>query len=162
MLHVIDNALTEDERVAVRDYFLGFKDSTKLDWADGAFDKIVAYGSPLSKLLSIAGQFVNLNPMVGCEYWSHLNTKSGWHKDTDETKLYRDSVESFPICSVVYYPHVQNLVGGRLIFETASIQPQTNRLVIFASGLRHCVEDFSGERISVAVNPWHYKLEGYE
>jgi hypothetical protein len=162
MLHVLDNALTEDERVAVRDYFLGFKDSTKPDWADGAFDKIVVYGSPLSKLLSIAGRFVNLTPMVGCEYWSHLSKKSGWHKDTDETKLYRDGLESFPLCSCVYYPHTKDLVGGSLLFDSFTVRPLTNRLVIFSPDLLHCVEDFSGERISVAVNPWHYKLEGYE
>jgi len=162
MLHVLDDALTEAERVAVRDYFAGFKDSTKPNWADGSFDKIIAYGSPLSKLLLIAGRYVDLTSMVGCEYWSHLNKKSGWHKDTDETKLYRDGVESFPLCSCVYYPEVDLYRGGDLVFETFRITPITNRFVVFTPSMLHTVDDFLGSRLSVAVNSWGYKLESYK
>jgi hypothetical protein len=97
--------------------------------------------------------------MVGCEYWSNLNSKTGWHKDTDETKRFRDNIESYPICSVVYYPHVNNLMGGALLFDSFSVSPLTNRLVVFAPGLLHCVQDFSGDRVSIAINPWNYKLE---
>jgi hypothetical protein len=161
MLHVIDCALEEADRATIFDYFMGFGRSTEFAWADGCLDLLLGYGSPLSNILRVVNKHVDLGGMVGCEYWSHLNTKSGWHKDTDEVKLYRDSVESFPMCSIVYYPHIQNVKGGKLIFETLSIQPVTNRLVIFAPDLRHCVEDFSGERVSVAINPWDYKLEGY-
>lgn len=161
VVHVIDHALEEVERRVVLDYFAGFGRSTDFAWADGDLDLLLGYGSPLSNLLRKVSKHVDLSRMVGCEYWSHLNTKSGWHKDTDEKKLYRDRVEVFPICSIVYYPHVQNIKGGKLMFETASIHPITNRLVVFSPGLPHCVEDFTGERVSVAVNPWDYKLEGY-
>lgn len=159
MIHVIDQALDEAARVAVLDYFMGFGRSTEFAWADGSLSLLLDYGSPLSNILRRVSKHIDLSGMVGCEYWSHLNTKPGWHKDTDETKLYRDNIEAFPICSIVYYPHVQNVKGGRLMFETLSIQPVTNRLVAFAPGLLHCVENFTGERLSVAVNPWSYKLE---
>lgn len=161
MIAVFDNVLDESNRIAVLDYFLGFGRSTGFAWADGDLNSLLMYGSPLSNILRVVSKHVDLNSMVGCEYWAHLNTKSGWHKDTDETKLYRDHVEAFPLCSIVYYPHIQNLSGGKLMFETASIHPQVNRLVVFAPGLPHCVENFSGERISIAVNPWVYKPEGY-
>jgi hypothetical protein len=159
MLHVLDGALTEAERIAVRDYFAGFGRSAKLAWADGTFKDIVAYGSPLSKILLLTNNFVGLSTMVGCEYWSNLNEKSGWHKDTDETILYRDGVEKFPICSCVYYPEINVSLGGDLLFETMRIKPLTNRLVIFSPNMLHTVEDFMGNRLSVAVNPWGYKLE---
>lgn len=161
MLHVIDNVLDEANRFAIRDYFLGFQESTTPEWADGAYKQIVSYGSPLSKLLQVAGQYVDLSAMVGCEYWSHLNKKSGWHKDTDETLLYRDKIESFPVCSCVYYPEINISVGGDLVFETMRIKAVTNRFVIFTPSMLHTVEDFLGERLSVAVNPWSYKPEGY-
>ena len=70
MLHVLDDALTEAERIAVRDYFVGFGGSAKLAWADGTFKDIGAYESPLSKILLLTNNFVGLSTMVGCEYWS--------------------------------------------------------------------------------------------
>lgn len=159
MVCVLDNVLSETERVAVRDYFLGFGDSTKPAWADGTSKQIISYGSPLSKLLKITGQYFDLSTMVGCEYWSNLNKKTGWHKDTDETILYRDGLERFPICSCVYYPEVDVSIGGDLLFETMRVKALTNRLVVFSPNMLHTVEDFLGGRLSVAVNPWNYKLE---
>lgn len=159
MICVIDDVLSDIEREVVRDYFLSLNASSKFYWADGSFEKIVSYGSPLSKLLLAANKYVDLSLMVGCEYWSHLNTKAGWHKDTDETFLYRDKIEKFPICSCVYYPEVKVFLGGDLVFETMRIKPITNRLVVFSPNMLHSVESFMGERLAVAVNAWNYKLE---
>lgn len=159
MLHVLDDALTEAERVVVRDYFLGFGASTGANWADGSFKDIVSYGSPLSKILSITSKYVDLASMVGCEYWSHLGTKTDWHKDTDEVIYLRDGVEKFPLCSCVYYADINGLSGGDLVFKTMRVAPLTNRLVIFSPSMLHKVENFQGKRLSVAVNPWNYKLE---
>lgn len=159
MLYVIDDALDNNNRIVVRDYFLSLGGSTGSTWADGSFSDLVTYGSPLSNLLRIIGNLVGLQTMVGCEYWSHVNRKSGWHKDTDEYLLYSKGVESFPLCASVYYPEVVNLKGGGLVFETMQVTPITNRLVIFNPSLLHMVDEFSGDRLSVAVNPWHYKPE---
>ena len=38
------------------------------------------------------------------------------------------------------------------------VRPVVNRLVIFKPGLEHYVRDFTGHRVSVAVNPWSTKL----
>lgn len=159
VLHVIDNALDEANRIAVSDYFTSIGDSINPSWVDGRFEDFIGYGSPLSYLLKIASVYADLRKMVGCEYWSHLNKKSGWHKDTDENLLYGMGVESFPICSCVYYPNVTNLSGGDLLFETMRVSPVTNRLVIFDPSLLHTVDEFAGNRLSVAINPWDYVLE---
>ena len=45
--------------------------------------------------------------------------------------------------------------GGELLLGSDKILPKTNRLVIFAPGIPHNVEDFTGERISMMVNPWN-------
>ena len=38
--------------------------------------------------------------------------------------------------------------------EDDIITPKTNRMIIFAAGARHYVEDFSGHRVSMLINPW--------
>lgn len=164
MVYVIDDALDEASRAATIDYFLSLKTvevkpKTKTNWADGTYKQILDYGSPLAKILEHAKQAIDLDLMVGCEYWANIDTKTGWHKDTDERLLYSTGKEQFPICSCVYYAEVNNLIGGDLVFETLRISPVVNRLVIFSPNLLHVVEDFSGARMSVAVNPWQYKLE---
>jgi hypothetical protein len=159
MVCVLDDVLSEIERTTVRDYFLSLERSIEVEWVDGANSHIISYGSPLSKLLQAVEIYVDLSKMVGCEYWSNLNTKTGWHKDTDETLLFRDGIESFPICSCVYYPEINVTLGGDLLFETMRVRPVTNRLVIFSPNMFHTVEDFLGDRLSVALNFWSYKLE---
>jgi len=151
MFCILDDVLSELERTTVRDYFLSFNASTKFEWADGTCNQIISYGSPLSKLLQVIQQYIDLSEMVGCEYWSHLNTKSGWHKDTDETVLYRDGIEKFPICSCVYYPEVDVQLGGDLVFETMRIKPITNRLVVFSPSTLHAVESFTGFKLTVSI-----------
>ena len=159
MICVIDNALSEEARLVARDYFHNIGTSSIIAWADGTLNEFIAYGSPLAHILQITNKYVDLTNMVGCEYWSNLNEKSGWHKDTDETVLYRDGVEKFPICSCVYYPEVDVTLGGDLLLETVRVKAVTNRLVIFSPGMLHVIEDFLGYRLSIAVNPWLYKLE---
>ncbi len=156
---VIDDVLDEPNRDAVVQHFIGLRPGSGPQWAEGTYQQLLNYGSPLSKLLSEVATVFDLKEMVGCEYWSHFNAKTGWHKDTDENLFYGQNVESFPICSVVYYPYIHNLTGGDLLFETMRITPRVNRLVVFGPGLLHNVEDFSGDRLSIAINPWRYKLE---
>ena len=105
-------------------------------------------------LINIAGQFYDVSSSVGYEFWTRINTKpSSWHQDKDE-KLFDTGILKFPLCSIVYYCHVENLFGGRLCVEDDIITPKTNRMVIFAPGISHYVEDFTGDRISMLINPW--------
>ena len=38
------------------------------------------------------------------------------------------------------------------------VKPVKNRLVIFSKRLYHGVEEFTGTRVSVNINPWDTKL----
>ena len=62
------------------------------------------------------------------------------------------------MCSIVYYLTVENLEGGELVINNVTITPKENSMIIFSSGLEHEVKDFTGTRVSIAVNPWETKL----
>ena len=65
-----------------------------------------------------------------------------------------ENIIRYPLCSIIYYPHVRDLKGGRLLLEDDIITPKSNRLVLFAPGRYRNVEEFTGERIEVVVNPF--------
>jgi len=103
---------------------------------------------------------VDLRNTKGYEYWTHYNTKpTDMHQDKDEVAYLKHGISRFPTCSTVFYLEVENLVGGELVFDTGvEVTPIVNRLVIFSPGLEHYVRDFTGHRVSIAVNPWSTKL----
>ena len=68
---------------------------------------------------------------------------------------------SCPLCSIVYYPLVEDLRDGRLhlldenLQEDVIIVPKQNRLVALPTARRHFVEPFTrGRRVAFIVNPW--------
>ena len=106
-------------------------------------------------MINIASKYYNLSSSVGYEFWTRLNTcVKGWHRDKDEKLFDEENILSFPICTMIYYPYVDNMKGGELLLGSDKILPKTNRLVIFGAGIPHNVEDFTGNRISMMVNPW--------
>mgnify|MGYP003640622520 CR=1 FL=1 len=110
-------------------------------------------------------KYFNISKLVGFEMWTHNNTRpigdinEGWHYDKDEYFYKINKVLRFPIFSAVLYLKIKNLVGGRLVFDDAKVTPKENRLVLFGPGLRHGVEGYSGERVSLNINGWNRKLE---
>ena len=172
------------------------------------------------KLINISADYFDISSFSGYEFWWHENTKPpAWHIDCDDRRRREDNCMSFPLCSIVYYIKVDNLVDGKLHishnhdvksgdtgdkFEKLAsfhdlnhkissfnegtltlsqgdtsiqtnnlnstvINPKTNRMVIFPAGKFHMVEDFTGTRMSMVINPWDarkYKhstfKEGYE
>ena len=70
---------------------------------------------------------------------------------------------SHPVCGIVYYLTIdENLKGGQLVFENGSrVFPKHNRLVLFDSKLKHCVEEYTGRRHSVNINPWNEKYQPF-
>ncbi len=162
MIAVIDDALPEDKRLAVKDYFLAAQRTGDTYWQGGELNYFLADNSPLSDLIKHAAKFIDLNSMVGSEYWSHYGTKPEWHVDKDEKRFVATNEFSYPICSMVYYPIVENLVGGKFMTETEVITPKTNRMIIFSPGILHTVEEYSGTRLAVAVNPWDYILKEFK
>ena len=118
-------------------------------------------------IIRMASKYYNMDRVVGYEAWIHNNTRpiadyeGGWHFDKDEYRYNVNKVLRFPICSCVFYLEVQNLGGGKLVVEDVEIVPKTNRLVIFGPAKRHYVEEFTGLRHSININPWTRKLEEY-
>ncbi len=129
----------------------------KTTWYDLDEDHIFA--NLCTSLIHLTNEFINISSCVGYEFWTRLNTNvGGWHQDKDEVLYERENVLSYPLCTILYYPYIKNLKGGQLLLEDDIIMPRTNRMIIFASGMSHNVENFTGERTSMIINPWSKKL----
>ena len=128
-----------------------------LDWY--SLDHKHKYKDFCIEILTIASKYFDFSKIVGYEFWGQNNTKPGtWHYDKDE-KLYSKKKELvFPVCSTIFYLEVSDLVGGRLFVENDVITPRTNRLVLFPPGKYHAVENFTGKRVSLLVNPWDHEI----
>lgn len=156
MLAILDDVLDEKHRQAVIGFFTASEEARGIKWHPCVADELRSDQSPLALLLKKASNYFDLSSMVGSEYWAHYGTRPDWHVDKDE-KLYEQSkVFKYPICSIVYYADI-NVVGGNFVTETSMIKPVTNRMLIFSPNLLHCVEPYTGTRLSVAVNPWSDK-----
>ena len=136
--------------------------------ADGAQWTYIDNSEVYTKhLIDIANAFYDTSKIVGYETWMHSNTRpegdegDGWHYDRDELSYHVRKLFRFPIFSAIFYLKIENLEGGRLLVEENKITPKENRLVIFGPGCKHAVEEFSGNRISITVNPWNRKLAQY-
>lgn len=161
MLIVLDDVLDEAHRAAVVGFFSQGDEARAMKWQRGGVDSLRGNQSPMALLLKQAARFFDLSDMIGSEYWAHYGTRPDWHIDKDE-KLYQMSGNTeCPICSVVYYAEVEDLVGGDFMTETATVKPVTNRMIVFSPGLVHGVQPFTGTRLSVAVNPWAKQPLGY-
>jgi len=114
-----------------------------------------------TRLLTNASAYFNFNNQIGYDVWFHRNGTPGWHQDRDEQTFWETGQSHFPICSIVFYPHVKDLVGGELIFKNnMRITPVTNRLVMFGPGLEHKVTPIeSGERVSMNINAWNSRVK---
>tara|TARA_Y100001938_G_C7991208_1_gene379608 strand:- start:245 stop:721 length:477 start_codon:yes stop_codon:yes gene_type:complete len=112
-----------------------------------------------TQLIHLASNIFDLSKCIGYEFWCNDNkTPNGWHIDKDEQTKIKKGITRLPLCSMVYYVSVENLVGGKLHIEEEIITPKTNRLIIFSPGKYHCVEPFLGTRITYCINPWSIKL----
>ena len=162
-IHIIDNALDRDSNVAVCRSAVenNGKWATPIDdldiyWFD--WDQDHPCKKECMTLLEIGSKYIDISSAIGYETWIRINTRpAGWHCDQDDRMNLTQNKTSYPLCSMVYYPYVDDdLVGGRLEFEDGQIIiPKTNRLVVFGPGIRHNVqENYIGDRISLALNPW--------
>ncbi len=162
MIVIIDDVLPEDKRIGVKDYFSSSPKVRTNHWHSGTFNNFLTDNSPLSDLVKYAARFIDIRNMVGCEYWGHYQSKPNWHIDIDEKLQIKTGEISLPLCVIVYYPIIENLVSGNFVTETEIIVPKTNRMLIMSPSIRHMVEDYSGVRMSVAVNIWDYVLEEFK
>ncbi len=162
-VHVIDDALGKDVNVSVCRTVVELNgkwappiDDLDIYWFD--WDQDHPCKEACMTLLEIGGKYIDISSAIGYETWIRINTRpAGWHCDQDDRLNLTQNKTSYPLCSMVYYPFVaDDLEGGRLVFEDGRIiEPKTNRLVVFGPGIRHNVEeDYIGDRISFALNPW--------
>ena len=177
---ILDNVLHEDSFADVQSDLISKLDgSTNEEWC--LLNTEHKFKDFCLALIKLSGTYFNLSPCGGYEYWLHENTKPPtWHIDCDESMKRESDCMSFPLCSIVYYIKVDNLVGGKLHishnddvksgdtyekfkliqsvhndnFCSDIIHPRTNRMVIFPPGKFHMVDDFTGTRISIVINPW--------
>ena len=160
MLIVLDNVLDESRRTAVVNYFSSSTEARSMKWHPWGLKEVQADESPMGVLVQTAAKFFDLSTMVGCEYWAHYGTRPNWHVDKDESLKGATGEISCPLCSIVYYADI-DVVGGAFLTETTSIKPVTNRMIIFSPGVLHGVEEYTGTRMAVAVNPWNKTPMGY-
>jgi hypothetical protein len=112
------------------------------------------------QILRHAGKYFNLTQMTGYDHWTHTNTRPmQWHYDKDESAYLKMRLKRYPVCSTVFYLEIENLENGKLQFGNGvEIEPLANRLVVFSPGLYHGVEEFTGTRTSININPWNTEL----
>jgi hypothetical protein len=154
---VIENFFSNDELIYFKSQLgnieVHHKKTSEVQWFDK--NQPHEYYALTSKLIDVAKQFYNLTDYIGYEFWTQHNSRpNGWHHDKDESYHANTSKLKFPICSIVYYLIVENLKGGKLHLEKDIITPEENKLIIFAPGVEHYVEEFEGNRCSVLINPW--------
>lgn len=156
MIHVIDDVLTEDELGEFEEQVAVLNNIDKLVQYDH-----IEFAHPL---LKVASQYFDLTECAGYEIWQHNKTEGSlpWHHDRDEILYTMKKIVSHPVCGMVYYPRIENLKGGELVFENdEKVSPKKNRMVLFDATLKHCVKEYTGRRHSVNINPWNEKYQPF-
>jgi len=84
-----------------------------IKWYD--LDTQHRYQKTCLALTKIVSEYYDLSTSIGYEFWIHHNTRpTEWHIDKDEKAMNEEGVLSCPLCSIVYYPLVEDVTGGRL------------------------------------------------
>ena len=121
--------------------------------------KEIKFAHPLLRTVS---KYFNFKRQYRYEVWQHLGTRpANWHLDKDEI-LHDQGITDCPLFGLIYYPSVQYLRGGNLLFRNGiTIVPQTNRLVIHSpASIWHRVDEYEGYRHSININIWNKKKLG--
>lgn len=170
MIVTKDNIFTEEQLAEFRksintnnndipDDYAG--DTISLKEGEGNFLKDQEHSNKIicKKLLQTASEYFDLSTLYCYDYWTHFNTRPiEAHIDKDETAYVFKNIDRYPICSIVFYLTVDNCKGGELVFDDVIVTPKENRLVLFKPGLMHGVNDFTGSRTSLNINPWATKI----
>jgi hypothetical protein len=151
---IIDDVLPENDRNIISEYIYVQQNLINV------FEEFYKFNSNPSheKLINIAGKYFDMSKAVGYEMWSNKQAL-GKHIDKDERRA-KNGILSYPICSIVYYPIIENLVGGLLCMDDLTITPKQNRAVIFGPRVLHWAEKFTGKRLAIAINPFDYDTRG--
>ena len=111
------------------------------------------------KIIDFAKQYYDFANLNICEMWTNYNTVTPvLHTDHDMVHFIKTGEEKYPICTIIFYPLVEDVIGGKLKIKNQEVEPKTNRLVCFPKGVPHQVQSFIGTRVSVVYNPWSYDI----
>ena len=156
----IDDFLSESDNKIITDVFLS---NHGLRWTETDMDIVNNRKSLVSSIiLNEVNKHFSLRQMIGYETWARWNNSiPDWHYDVDEQLWQREKIMKNPICGAVYYSVIKDLVGGEFVTETHSIKPRANMLLIFGPKIYHKVNQYTGERMGIAFNPWTYKPNEY-
>ena len=101
------------------------------------------------------------------EWWINFNAKQNWHIDKDE-QLYRKRKKVInPNRSIIYYVKKPSQGGEiEIIFNDHKEKKLTwkkyqfleNQIISFGSLVPHRICDYTGQRISIAINLWEPNL----
>ena len=162
MVVILDDVISNIDVVKKNVSYIIKDKNLNIDWY--SFERKHLFQDFCLKFIEIASKYYDLTSSVGYEFWGHNNTRppEGWHYDKDEFLFEKDGTYDYPLCSMVYYPIIENLDGGQLHLECDIITPKENRLIIFPPKTNHYVEPFKGNRVSLLINPWSKILKPFE
>ena len=154
MIIIIDDVISDFDVFRKNTLQIMGNENLYLEWC--SFDYEHDFRDFCLQMIDIASKYYDLSSSIGYEFWTHNNSRPSedWHYDKDEFLFNATGIYEYPLCSMVYYPVVEDLKGGQLHLECDIITPKENRLVIFPPKTYHYVEPFKGNRISLLVNPW--------
>jgi hypothetical protein len=155
-----DDVLNQDEAyMAYEFFFLANKGNVDNNWISKDNWKMLSW---MQKITSLAESYFDLDSCVGYEWWVHSEGSlppRGWHLDLDENLWINNKNLKFPLCSIIYYPLIQDLQGGHFLTQDVKITPKTNRAIFMDKGEWHNVAPYQNGRYAILINPWGYKLE---
>lgn len=147
---ILDNVFDEE---TVSEFDSLVHPSEKIVWHDKS--EISIY----NKILDKCKDYFDLSNFVGYETWYNHKYTPDWHidKEISISNYAPNHTAELPICSVIYYPKVEGLVGGEFLTRDITIIPKSNRLIMFSSDIYHKVNSFTGTRKALPINPWNQK-----
>ena len=157
---VIDDYLSKSELEKFQKYFYEkaedifgneMEKPSSRQWFD-CWDKH-KFSDICKDLFLLSSQYFDNSKCIGYEFWVRKNSRpDSWHFDIDE-KAKKLGKTSYPTCTIIFYPEVSHLNGGRIHIEDTIITPKTNRVIIFSANVEHFVEEFTGKRCGILVLP---------
>jgi hypothetical protein len=156
MIAIKDNVLSQADLAIIQELYFCNKPNYDTSWINKS--DIPAW---FNAIVNEASKFFSTESHVGVEWWTQNNgslPSKGWHYDLDERLWQEQHKISTPICSIIFYPLIENLQGGQFKTESCIITPQTNRMIVMAPGTLHTVSEYTGTRWSLLINPWNYAI----
>lgn len=152
---VLDNVFDEG---TVFEFDSLVHDDKKVIWHDKS--EVTIY----NKILEVSKDYFDLSNFAGYETWYNSNGTPDWHidKEISISNNAPNHTAELPICSIIYYPKIEDLKGGEFLTRDMTIVPKSNRLIMFSSDIYHKVNSFTGTRKALPINPWNKKPMSFQ